>query len=145
MSAPTVTDLIERALAAYADLELLGEEIEDEWTYVTDLEAAWRARLEAVSGARGSEPVAPAVDAAVDRAIEEIGLIADPHRAIDWLSTFPQVVLVAARRADVRFQDAARDARAVVYAGIQADPSVAHAADCWPTRRRPSGCWHARS
>jgi len=28
----------------------------------------------------------------------------------------------------VRFQDAARDARAVVYAGIQADPLVAHAA-----------------
>ena len=60
MSAVTVTDLIERALEAYADLELLGEEIEDEWTYVTDLEAAWRARLDAVSGARGSEPVAPA-------------------------------------------------------------------------------------
>jgi hypothetical protein len=95
MSDATVTDLIERALAAYADLELLGEEIEDEWTYVTDLEAAWRARLDAVSGSRGSEPVAPAVDAAVDRAIEEIGLVRDPHRAIDWLSTFPQVVLVA--------------------------------------------------
>ena len=29
----------------------------------------------------------------------------------------------------MRFQDAARDARAVVYAGIQADPLVAHAAD----------------
>jgi hypothetical protein len=29
----------------------------------------------------------------------------------------------------VRFQDAARDARAVVYAGIQADPLVARAAD----------------
>ncbi len=29
----------------------------------------------------------------------------------------------------MRFQDAARDARAVVYAGIQADPTVAHAAE----------------
>jgi len=29
----------------------------------------------------------------------------------------------------VRFQDAAKDARAVVYAGVQADPSVARAAD----------------
>lgn len=29
----------------------------------------------------------------------------------------------------MRFQDAARDARAVVYAGIQADPLVAHAAE----------------
>ena len=30
----------------------------------------------------------------------------------------------------MRFQDAARDGRAVVYAGIQADPLVARAADC---------------
>ena len=29
----------------------------------------------------------------------------------------------------MRFQDAARDGRAVVYAGIQADPLVARAAD----------------
>ena len=28
-------------------------------------------------------------------AIDEIGRIEDPHRAIDWLSTFPQVVLLA--------------------------------------------------
>ena len=39
----------------------------------------------------------------------------------------------------MRFQDAARDARAVVYAGIQADPSVAHAAallaDATPAER----------
>ena len=55
-------------------------------------------------------------------------MITDPHRAIDWLSTFPQVVLVALGRAVVRFQDAARDARAVVYAGVQADPLVARAA-----------------
>ena len=35
-------------------------------------------------------------DAAKDaRAIDEIGRISDPHRAIDWLSTFPQVVLLA--------------------------------------------------
>jgi hypothetical protein len=95
MSQATVDDLIERALAAYADLELLGEEIEDEWTYVTDLEGAWHDRLDAVAAARGADAVPPAVDAAIDRAIEEIGLVRDPHRAIDWLSTFPQVVLVA--------------------------------------------------
>jgi hypothetical protein len=35
------------------------------------------------------------VAAAIDRAVVEIGLIRDPHRAIDWLSTFPQVVLLA--------------------------------------------------
>ena len=39
--------------------------------------------------------MAPTTEAAIDRAIDEIGRIEDPHRAIDWLSTFPQVVLVA--------------------------------------------------
>jgi hypothetical protein len=95
MSPATVDDLIGRALEAYAALEALGEEIEDEWTYVADLEAAWRTRLEEVAAARGDEPAAPPIVAAVDRVIEEIGLVGDPHRAIDWLSTFPQVVLVA--------------------------------------------------
>jgi hypothetical protein len=33
--------------------------------------------------------------AAVARAVGEARLISDPHRAIDWLSTLPQVVLVA--------------------------------------------------
>jgi hypothetical protein len=33
--------------------------------------------------------------AAVERAAAETALIADPHRAIDWLSTFPQLVLFA--------------------------------------------------
>jgi hypothetical protein len=91
----TVGDVIARALAAHGTLGTLGEEIEDEWTYVTDLMAAWTARLGAVVAVRGAEPLDPAVDVAVDRAIAEIGLITDPHRAIDWLSTFPQVVLVA--------------------------------------------------
>lgn len=91
----TIGTVIARALEAYVVLQGLGEEIEDEWTYVTDLAAAWIARLGAVAEARGGEAADPAVVAAVDRAIEEIGLITDPHRAIDWLSTFPQVVLVA--------------------------------------------------
>ncbi len=41
------------------------------------------------------KPATPEMSVAVDRAIDEIGRIVDPHRAIDWLSTFPQVVLVA--------------------------------------------------
>ena len=61
----------------------------------------------------------------------------DPHRAIDWLSTFPQVVLLALGERAVRFQDAARDARAVVYAGIQADPLVARGRGA--PRRRDAG------
>ena len=44
---------------------------------------------------RGDEPAAAPEQAAVDRAIDEVGRISDPHRAIDWLSTFPQVVLSA--------------------------------------------------
>jgi hypothetical protein len=95
MSQETIDDVIGRALDAYAALELLGEEVEDEWTYVTDLEAAWRARLEKVAASRGSEVALPTTVSAIDRSIEEIALVRDPHRAIDWLSTFPQVVLVA--------------------------------------------------
>jgi hypothetical protein len=89
----TVADLIDRARAAYARLAELGECVEDEWSYVSDLAGAGSARLDAVAAARGAEP--SGAGPAVDRAIEEIALIEDPHRAIDWLSTFPQVVLLA--------------------------------------------------
>jgi hypothetical protein len=95
MPDPTIATLLTGALDAYAELEALGEDVEDEWTYVTDLEAAWRERLEAVIAERGDEVATPAMDAAVDRAIDEIRRIRDPHRAIDWLSTYPQVVLLA--------------------------------------------------
>ena len=95
MPADTVHETLTRALSSYDDLALLGEKIEDEWTYVTDLATAWRDRLDELRVARGNESVTPEVAVAVDRATDEIGRIADPHRAIDWLSTFPQVVLVA--------------------------------------------------
>jgi hypothetical protein len=52
-------------------------------------------RLDLVASSRGQEAAPDETSTAIDRAIAEIGLIADPHRAIDWLSTFPQVVLVA--------------------------------------------------
>ena len=91
----TIRDVLDRALDAYVTLTELGEDVEDEWTYVNDLSAAWRARLDAAAVDRGSAPAPERVGVAVDRAIDEIGRIADPHRAIDWLSTFPQVVLLA--------------------------------------------------
>jgi hypothetical protein len=91
----TVRTALGRALDACDALQLLGEEVEDEWTYVTDLGDAWRARLGAIIDARGEEPLDDTRVAAVDRAIDEVSRIADRHRAIDWLSTFPQVVLVA--------------------------------------------------
>jgi hypothetical protein len=95
MSSATVSQAIARALSAYADLTELGEEIEDEWSYVNDLASAWRERLEAAADTDGESTLDPAVDAAIDRAIDEIVRITDPHRAIDWLSTFPQVTLLA--------------------------------------------------
>jgi hypothetical protein len=87
--------VITRALEAYQVLAELGESIDDEWSYVNDLAEAWRQRLAEVADDRASEAVPDAVTAAVDRVITEIELIEDPHRAIDWLSTFPQVVLLA--------------------------------------------------
>ena len=95
MSPATVAEAIDRALSAYAELTELGEEIEDEWSYVNDLSSAWRERLDAVAGARADAEVDAATDAAIDRAIDEIARITDPHRAIDWLSTFPQATLLA--------------------------------------------------
>ena len=95
MTEPSLRDALTGALDAYERLTALGEDIEDEWSYVNDLAAAWRERLETLQGARGDEP-AGAAGPAIGRAITEISLITDPHRAIDWLSTFPQVVLLAA-------------------------------------------------
>jgi hypothetical protein len=91
---PTIADALRDARIAYDALVVVGEGVEDEWTYVQDLSGAWKGRLAEVEAARGAEP-AGAAGPAIARAIEEIGLIADPHRAIDWLSTFPQIVLVA--------------------------------------------------
>jgi len=93
MSTPTVGAALERAISALENLGSLGEVIEDEWQYVTDLVAVYRGRLGQVASARAREPLAPIVSSAIATAIDEAGLITDPHRAIDWLSTLPQVVL----------------------------------------------------
>jgi len=86
--------LVEDALSAYRALAELGEQVEDEWQYVNDLLEAWSADLLAVAAA-DERPVDVATHTAIDLLVEEVGLIADPHRAIDWLSTFPQVVRFA--------------------------------------------------
>ena len=95
MSAETIRDALDRAIDAYAALAELGETIEYEWSYVNDLADAWRSRLEEVAQRDGAAEASDGSSAAIDRLIDEIRLIEDPHRAIDWLSTFPQVVLVA--------------------------------------------------
>jgi len=86
---------IDGALETLDALATLGEDVEDEWQYVQDLAGAWRERLEDVAVGRSGEPLTPERGAAVVRVSVEAGLIEDPHRAIDWLSTFPQVVLAA--------------------------------------------------
>lgn len=91
----TYQALIDRALDAYAGLATMGEEVEDEWSYVNDLADAWRDRLAEVADDRRARPAPVETSIAVDRAIAEIEEIEDSHRAIDWLSTFPQVVLLA--------------------------------------------------
>jgi hypothetical protein len=103
-----VTDipaLVERVVTSIAGLVALGETIQDEWTYVHDLELVWVARLRAVGterAAAGATPASPplsaqgpALEAAIDRLCDEAARITDPHRAIDWLSTLPQATLVA--------------------------------------------------
>ncbi len=96
MAPPVVLrDLVDRAIVAERALADLGETIDDEWSYVNDLDAAWAARLAEFAAGRPDEPVDPTVVEAVDEAIAETEAIDDPHRAIDWLSTFPQVVLLA--------------------------------------------------
>lgn len=91
----TVADAIASVGAAYDDLTSLAEDVEDEWSYVTDLAAAWTARLEDVVIARGSDLAGAGVVEAVAALTAELAEIDDPHRAIDWLSTAPQVALIA--------------------------------------------------
>ncbi len=93
MTESTVAEVMARAVTALERLATLGEEVEDEWQYVTDLVAVYRGRFGQIAAARAADPVTPETARAIDLAIEEAGLITDPHRAIDWLSTLPQIVL----------------------------------------------------
>ena len=91
----TVADCIARALAGFDALAATAEPIDDEWQYVTDLGTVWRARLAAVAAARQDEPAPAGAPEAIEVLVAEAALVADPHRAIDWLSTLPQVALAA--------------------------------------------------
>jgi len=86
------SEVLERVVAAYRGLGELGETVEDEWQYVTDLVEAYSASLADLAG---GPPLSVEQIAAIDEAIAEIETIEDPHRAIDWLSTFPHVVAIA--------------------------------------------------
>ena len=91
----TIADLLTAARPAYDALLERAEAIDDEWSYVNDLATAWLDRLDEVEAARGSTPAAPGLAAAIAALAAEAETIEDPHRAIDWLSTYPQVVLLA--------------------------------------------------
>ncbi len=91
----TIGDAIAAARLAYDDLAALAEDVEDEWSYVNDLSGTWIERMDEVAAARGHEPAPAGVADAVPVLAAEVALLDDPHRAIDWLSTFPQVVLIA--------------------------------------------------
>jgi len=111
----------QRAAEAYRALADLAESVEDEWQYINDLADAYLPEIEALAegsdAAAGAEGAAAGAEwgpdgadadaatptpgrlaaqiAAVDEAIAEIALITDPHKAIDWLSTFPHIVALA--------------------------------------------------
>ena len=84
------TAAVDRAVEAYRTLADLAETVEDEWQYVTDLADAYLPSIQAL--ADSGQSFTPDQVAAVDEAVAEIGLITDPHKAIDWLSMFPHVV-----------------------------------------------------
>jgi hypothetical protein len=91
-SIPAAIDRARAALDALADL---GEEVEDEWQYVQDLREAWAGRHDDVAAARADDPLPAGAALAIAAVADVAALIDDPHRAIDWLSTLPQVVLAA--------------------------------------------------
>ncbi len=91
----SIASVIADAVATIDVLRERGEDVADEWQYVTDLAAAWTARLRAVEAAGGTAVVPLAVAEAIEAAGAEARLVDDPHRAIDWLSTYPQIVAVA--------------------------------------------------
>jgi len=85
-------EVVERAAHAYRALAEMAETVEDEWVHVNDLIEAYLPAIEALGA---GEAPGPEAVAAVDEAIAEIALITDPHKAIDWLSTFPHIVALA--------------------------------------------------
>ena len=91
----SIPALAERIVDAIGRLVALAEAVDDEWTYIHDLEAVWVARLRAVAAERVNEGADPTIEPAIDQLVAESALITDPHRAIDWLSTLPQATLVA--------------------------------------------------
>ena len=93
--APAVDALLFRAAESLGVLADTATPVDDEWQYVADLVTVWGGALRAVAAARAGQTAPPGAEAAIDRLAAEAASIADPHRAIDWLSTLPVVALLA--------------------------------------------------
>jgi predicted oxidoreductase len=89
----TIRSAVDHAVVVLGRLRDVGEEIADEWQYVTDLGTVWSARLGEVAEARGDELLEPPIVAALEELSGQATAVTDSHRAIDWLSTYPQAVL----------------------------------------------------
>lgn len=146
--------------ATFARLTALGETVSEALDYTQVISESGATEIERTVAAIGARDLPPGVVAAVEAlsgAADRVVAANDPHRAIDWIGVYPRLLttlLVAALNpkalpADARpvadttsgtsaarlphgiaFDDAPRDGRAVVYAGIQADPilkPLAHA------------------
>lgn len=93
--AASVDALLVRAAESLRVLADTAAPVDDEWQYVSDLVKVWGGTLRAVADARAGQTPPPGAEAAIDRLAAEAASIADPHRAIDWLSTLPLVALLA--------------------------------------------------
>lgn len=143
----------------FSQLVTLGESVTEALDYTQLICTNGERDLEKTFAALAERELPPAAIRALEAlhsAGERVVAAIDPHRAIDWIATYPRVLttlLVAALNpkalpadqgaattsggasatrlpSGVAFTDAPRDGRAVVYSGIQADPilkPLAHA------------------
>jgi hypothetical protein len=86
---------LDEAISAFEALVALSEEVEDEWLFINDLSTAYGEQLADLRARFGSAELPATSVAALEEAAAEVRLIRDPHKAIDWLSTFPAIVALA--------------------------------------------------
>ena len=91
--AETSAEAVAHVLEAMDRLEVVGETVGDDAQYVLDVARAWRVTL-GKAAERGQTLTQEQVRA-VELAVAEASAVSDPHRAIDWLSTLPQLTLLA--------------------------------------------------
>ena len=132
----------------FKQLVTLGESVTDALDYTQLISTNGEGELEKTLTALGERELSPAAHRGLDAlraAGERVVTANDPHRAIDWIATYPRLLttlLVAALNpkglpsdhsansasgsssatrlpGGIAFTDAPPDGRAVVYAGIQ--------------------------